>query len=71
MLKLFTQAPHLPAAMNQSFLQSRCDEDGFFGTWHDFLTVPENEHGGFVEMKDKKKCLGRFAERGRENEMLE
>ncbi|CAE7690724.1 unnamed protein product [Symbiodinium sp. KB8] len=41
--------------MNQSFLQSRCDEDGFFGTWHDFLTVPENEHGGFVEMKDKKK----------------
>ena len=32
-----------------------------------------NEHGGFVELKDKKKCLGRFAaregEREREREM--
>eukprot|EP00439_Symbiodinium_sp_Y106_P017953 s3246_g2.t1 len=58
-------APDLPAAMNHSFLQSRCDEDGFFGTWHDFLTVPENEHGGFVELKDKKKKKylgGRYGE---------
>mmetsp|Transcript_46497 Transcript_46497/g.86945 ORF Transcript_46497/g.86945 Transcript_46497/m.86945 type:complete len:124 (+) Transcript_46497:88-459(+) len=38
-----------------SFLHSRCDEEGFHGTWKDFLTVPENEFGGFVELKDKKK----------------
>ena len=47
-------ALELPAAMNQSFLQSPCDEEGFHGTWHDFLTVPENEHGAFVELKEKK-----------------
>lgn len=39
----------------EGFLESRCDEEGFHGTWRDFLTTPENDHGNHVEVKPKKK----------------
>ncbi|CAK9062688.1 unnamed protein product, partial [Durusdinium trenchii] len=39
----------------ENFLETRCDEENFHGTWRDFLTLPENDHGAFVEVKEKKK----------------
>ena len=26
----------------ENFLETRCDEENFHGTWRDFLTLPEN-----------------------------
>ncbi|CAJ1406361.1 unnamed protein product [Effrenium voratum] len=41
--------------MAEPFTETICDEGGFNGTWRDFLTSPENEGGGFVEVKEKGK----------------
>eukprot|EP00438_Fugacium_kawagutii_P023902 Skav216908 [mRNA] locus=scaffold685:248675:256076:- [translate_table: standard] len=41
------------SAVMAAFLDTPCDEENFHGTWRDFLTTPENDHGSLVEVRDK------------------